>query len=152
MDDHQNDIYYDHRNPSHSPGSRGPSHPQMLHQPSRNFDAYGTMPNHGYTPDDQSLRYETNRFDRMNGHIHAVGPYGYDPQQAQTWNPNAFSSNNNFPTYAPAATGRMKSQTRGRTALPTVCPAFCLEFWDLLTELHAELDGPTANECLKSLC
>ena len=98
----------------------------MLHrQPSRHFDAYGTMPNNVYTPDDQSLRYETNRFDRMNGPVQGNG-YGYDLSQAQTWNPNAFStnSNNNFSPFA-AATGRMKSQTRaGRSALPSVCTSF----------------------------
>ena len=117
----QNDIYYDQPNPSRSPGSRGLPQQQMLHhQPSRHFDAYGTMPNNVYTPDDQSLRYETTRFDRMNGPMQAVGGYGYDLQQAQTWNPNAFSSNSNFAAYPAAATGRMKSQTRGRSALPNV--------------------------------
>ena len=118
----QNDIYYDQPLPSRSPGSRGPPQQQMLHhQPSRHFDAYGTMPNNVYAPDDQTLRYDTNRFDRMNGPMQAVGGYGYDPHQAQTWNPNAFSSNNNFAAYPAAATGRMKSQTRGRSALPSVC-------------------------------
>lgn len=94
----------------------------MLHrQPSRHFDAYGQMPNNLYAPDDQSMRYETNRFDRMNGQVHANG-FGYELPQAQTWNPNAFSTNNDFAPPFVAATGRMKSQTRGgRSALPTVC-------------------------------
>lgn len=120
----QTDIYYEQPNPSRSPGARGvPQQQNMLHhQPSRPFENYATMPNNMYTPEDQSLRYENNRFDRMNGPMQPVGGYGYDPQQAQTWNPNAFSSNNNFAAYpSTAATGRMKSQTRGgRSNLPPV--------------------------------
>ena len=47
-------------------------------------------------------------------------PFGYDMNQAQTWNPNAFSSNNQIPP-GYAATTRMKpTQARGRTALPNV--------------------------------
>ena len=83
------------------------------------------MPNGVYTPDDQSLRYEQNRFDRMNGAVQANG-YGYEIPQAQTWNPNAFSANsgNTFSPF-PAAPGRMKSQTRGgRSALPNVRASF----------------------------
>ena len=93
----------------------------MLHrQPSRHFDAYGTVPNNTYSSEDQSLRYETNRFDRMNGPVQGGG-YGYEMPQAQTWNPNAFSTNSNSFSPFPAATGRMKSQTRvGRSALPSV--------------------------------
>lgn len=114
-----NDMYYE-QPASRSPGSHRHQQ-QMLHrQPSRHFDAYGTMPNNVYTPDDQSLRYETNRFDRMNGPPVQNGGYGYDLSQSQTWNPSAFSSNNNFSPF-PVATGRMKSQTRGgRSALPSV--------------------------------
>ena len=118
-----NDIYYD-QSASRSPGAHRHQQ-QMLHrQPSRHFDAYGTMPNHVYNPDDQSLRYEANRFDRMNGAPTQANGYGYELPQTQTWNPNAFSTNNNgFPPFPAAATGRMKSQTRaGRSALPTVCP------------------------------
>ena len=116
---HHNEMYYDHAS-SRSPGSHRHQQ-QMLHrQPSRRFEAYGQMPNTVYTPDDQSMRYETNRFDRMNGQVQGNG-YGYELPQAQTWNPNAFSTNNNFAQPFVAATGRMKSQTRGRSTLPTVC-------------------------------
>ncbi len=83
------------------------------------------MPNNVYTPDDRGLGYESNRLDRMNGPVQ-VGGYGYELPQAQTWNPNAFNTNNNFQPFA--ATGRMKSQTRGRSTLPSVCtplPHFC---------------------------
>lgn len=78
------------------------------------------MPNNVYTPDDRGMGYEPNRLDRMNGPVQGVG-YGYEVPQAQIWNPNAFNSNNNFTPFA--ATGRMKSQTRGRSALPSVCAA-----------------------------
>ena len=124
-----NDLYYEQPVPSRSPGSRGPPQQQMLHQQqSRPFDAYNTMPNNMFSAEDQNLRYDANRYDRMNGPMPPVGGYGYDPHQAQTWNPNAFNSNNNFPAYPGAATGRMKSQTRGRSALPSVCLP-CEAFW-----------------------
>lgn len=121
MNNHQqhNDVYYD-QSSSRSPGSHRQQQ-QMLHrQPSRHFEAYGTMPNPNsiYTPDDQSTRFETNRFDRMNGPVQGSG-YSYEMPQAQTWNANAFSGNNNFQSFAP--TPRMKSSSRGRAPLPTVC-------------------------------
>lgn len=117
----------------------------MLQQPSRHFDAYGAMSGNMFSPDDQPLRYETSRFDRMNGQLPSMG-YGYDPQQAQTWNPNAFSTNNSFAPYG-AATGRLKSQTRGRSAIPNVsCTAIFLGYVILsLTMYIAELDGPIPN-------
>lgn len=71
------------------------------------------------------MRYEANRLDRMNGSMQG-NAYGYEMAQAQTWNPNAFSNNNNFSAYG--ATGRMKSQTRGRSALPTVRTALVMMF------------------------
>lgn len=116
-----NDMYYD-QSASRSPGSHRHQQQMLHHQPSRHFDAYGSVPNNVYTPDEQSLRYETNRFDRMNGPPVQNGGYGYEIPQSQTWNAGAFSGNNqnNFSPF-PAATGRMKSQTRGgRSALPTV--------------------------------
>ena len=67
-------------------------------------------------PDDRGLGYEQNRLDRMNGSVQG-GAYGYEVPQAQTWNSNAYNANNFQPF---SATGRMKSQTRGRSALPTV--------------------------------
>ena len=121
---HQHDIFNE-QSSLRSPAAHRPQPPMIHRQPSRHFDAYGSLPNNGYNYDEQSLRYETNRFDRMNGSM-PNGGYNYDiPQaQAQTWNPNAFSSNNNLAAPFPhAATGRrMNSQTRiGRTALPSVC-------------------------------
>ena len=114
----QNELYYD-QSSARSPNLQR-HQPQLLHrQPSRHFDAYGPMPtNDMFPPQDQTLRYDGNRFDRMNGPM-AGGGYGYDMNQAQTWNPNAFSSNNQYsPAYA--ATTRMKPQMRGRSTLPNV--------------------------------
>ncbi|MCJ1305115.1 hypothetical protein MMC08_007929 [Hypocenomyce scalaris] len=45
------------------------------------------------------------------------GGYGYEMPAAQTWNPAAFGGGNNFSTFG--ATGRMKSTSRGRPALPS---------------------------------
>lgn len=149
---HHNEMYYD-QTSSRSPGSHRHQQ-QMLHrQPSRHFDAYGQMPNNVYTPDDQSMRYEPNRFDRMNGQVQTNG-YGYEIPQAQTWNPNAFSTNNNFAPPFAAATGRMKSQTRGRSALPTVCSSRLQGLRIsllLLTPRRVGMDGHTANGKSKSL-
>ena len=140
---HHNDMYYD-QTSSRSPGSH--RHPQqMLHrQPSRHFDAYGQMPNNVYTPDDQSMRYETNRFDRMNGQVQTNG-YNYELPQPQTWNTNAFSTNNNFAPPFAAATGRMKSQTRGRSAIPTVCTSPSRACPLLLTLRRVVMDGHAAD-------
>ena len=147
MNNHQqqNDIYYDPQ-PSRSPASNRHQQ-QMLQQPSRPYDAYGAMPNNLYAPDEQALRYESNRFDRMNGQVPNMG-YGYDPQQTQTWNPNAFSSSNNNNNFTPyAATGRMKSQTRGRSTLPTVSHdvVFSLMVCSLTLIIRP---GSTSRQCL----
>ena len=96
----------------------------MQRQPSRQFESFGNMQNmqNGdmFTSQEQGMRFNTsNRFDRSNGPMPGI-PFGYDMNQAQTWNPNAFSSNSQFPP-GYAATTRMKpTQARGRTALPNV--------------------------------
>ena len=123
MNNHQqqNDLYYE-NSLSRSPGSH--RHQQnMLQQPNRHYDAYGSMPtNNIYGPEETNMRYE-GRFDRVNGQPSGLG-YAYEsPQQSQTWNPNAFSTPNGFSSYQ--ATGRMKSQSRGRSALPNVRPQSC---------------------------
>lgn len=61
------------------------------------------------------MRYEANRFDRMNATVQ--NGYSYE-LGAQTWNSNPFAVNNHFPTFA--ATGRMKTVSRGRAGLPAV--------------------------------
>ena len=113
---HHQDMYYD-QSSSRSPGSHR-HQPQTLHrQPSRQFDAYGQMPSTLYAPEDPSSRYDTNRFDRMAPSMQGNG-YGYDFSASQSWNPGAFAGNN-FNAFG--ATGRMKSTSRARSALPTVC-------------------------------
>ena len=63
------------------------------------------------------MRYENNRFERMNPGIQN-GSYGYEIPGAQTWNSGAFGGgNNHFANFA--ATSRMKPP-RGRSALPSV--------------------------------
>lgn len=110
---HHHDLYYD-QPASRSPGSHR-HQPQTLHrQPSRQFDAYGQMPNNMYTPDDHSMRYDANRFERMNTTVQ--NGYNYEIG-AQTWTSNPFAVNNHFAGPF-AATGRMKSVSRGRTGLP----------------------------------
>lgn len=122
---HSHDIYYD--NPSaRSPGSHRQQHQhqQQQQQPplhrasSRQFDAYGQMPSGGlYTAEDHAARYETNRFDRLNGGLH--GNYNaYEMSTAQTWNPASFGVSSGMT--ALGATGRMKPSSRPRAALPSV--------------------------------
>ena len=113
---HQQDMYYDQAS-SRSPASHRHQQQTLHRQPSRQFDAYGQMPSALYTPDDHGPRYDTNRFDRMTAAMQGGG-YGYDLSGSQSWNPGAFGGGNNFHTFG--ATGRMKSTSRGRSALPTV--------------------------------
>ena len=119
MNSQQNDIYYD-QTSARSPNSQRHQQPSGQRQPSRPFDPYGAMSTPDmFAPQDQTIRYGEGRFDRMNGPM-SGGGYGYDMNHAQSWNPNAFGSNNQFaPAYA--ATSRMKPQMRGRSTLPNVC-------------------------------
>lgn len=119
------DMYHD--NPSaRSPGSQ--RHQQPLHrQPSRQFDAYGPMPTNFY--DDPMSRYDTSRLERLNPSLHG-NTYGYDMSGSQTWAaPNGFSGAHTLGGLSSAA-GRMKTNSRGRTGLPTVCvPIFPCVSW-----------------------
>ena len=113
---HHQDMFYD-QAANRSPGSHR-HQPQTLHrQPSRQFDAYGQIPNQLFPAEDQTQRYDGNRFERMNGL--QGGGYGYDLGQSQTWNPSAFGGAHTFNAFQ-AATGRMKPSARGRSTLPTV--------------------------------
>ncbi|KAL8834858.1 MAG: hypothetical protein Q9170_003558 [Blastenia crenularia] len=116
MNNHQNppDMYYD-QSSTRSPAMHRHQQQPLHRQPSRQFDAYGSMPNNMYQPEDSASRYDGSRFDRMNPPMQG-GAYGYDMPSAQTWNPNAFGGTNGFPTFG--ATGRMKPMPRGRSALP----------------------------------
>lgn len=116
---HHQEMYYD-QTTSRSPGAHR-HQPQTLHrQPSRHFDAYGQMPNNVYTPEDHNLRYEGPRFDRMNATGPGAGYNNYDV--SQPWPTNPFHAANPFPNFG--STGRMKSNPRGRSGLPTV-GVFC---------------------------
>ena len=109
-------MYYEQPS-SRSPGALRHQQQTLHRQPSRHFDAYGQMPSNIYPPDEHTSRYDTNRFDRMNTNMQGGG-YGYEMPGAQTWNSGAFGGANNFPPFG--ATGRMKSSSRGRPALPSV--------------------------------
>ena len=117
MNNFHQEMFYD-QTGSRSPGSQRHQSQAVHRQSSRQFDAYGQMPNL-FNPDDQPQRFETNRFDRMNGGV-ATGGFGnYDMGAAQTWNPNAFGAS---PAFSPFGASRtMKPSARGRTGLPAVC-------------------------------
>lgn len=117
MSNHQPEIYFDQSNGRTPDAQRLP---QMLHrQSSRPFDGYGGMSNGDiFNPQDQTVRYDQNRFERINGNV-APAPYGNDPYQSQSWNPTAFNSNQ-FPAAYPATTRIRPQQMRGRQPLPNV--------------------------------
>ncbi|KAF2434706.1 hypothetical protein EJ08DRAFT_427342 [Tothia fuscella] len=120
---HHHDMYYE--NPSQrSPGShRHPSQQQTLHrQPSRQFEAYGGMPNSGlYTAEDHAAQhnsYAPRYPDRMSAAtINSNNMPGFDP-----WNsyggpgPQQSSTIGGF-----GASSRMKQMSTrgGRPGLPT---------------------------------
>ncbi|KAL8776822.1 MAG: hypothetical protein Q9213_008117 [Squamulea squamosa] len=116
MNGHHNphEMYFD-PSVSRSPNAQRHQQQTLHRQPSRQFDAYGQLQSTMYQPEDAAPRYDSNRFDRMNPSMQGAA-YGYDMPSAQTWNPNAFSGANGFPTFG--ATGRMKPMPRGRSALP----------------------------------
>ena len=134
MNNHQsqNDLYYDPQQ-TRSTGAQRHQQPNMLQQPaSRHFEAYGNMPSNLYNQDEQPLRYEGSRFDRMNGQMNNMG-YAYDAQQTQSWNPNAFSNGGGFAPYG--GPGRLKTQNRGRSTLPNVSTSQDID-------LHADSTRP----------
>ena len=92
--------------------------------PSRQFDAYGQVPQPNmYQQDDHQRSYDQPRnYERLNQTMHAGG-YGYDMSAPQGWNNSAFSQNGGLGSLGGAAAARIKSQQRGgagRSALPSV--------------------------------
>lgn len=92
--------------------------------PSRQFDAYGQVPQQNmYQQDDHQRSYDQPRnYERLNQTMHAGG-YGYDMGTPQGWNNSAFSQNGGLGSLGGAAAARIKSQQRGgagRSALPSV--------------------------------
>lgn len=117
---------------SRSPGSHRHQAQTLHRQPSRQFDAYGQLPQGTalYTPDDhqrgaydqqqpQQQQQPPRSYDRLNQTIHSA--YNYD-MGSQAWNSNAFAQNT-LGSLGGAAS-RMKPQGRGggRSQLPTVSP------------------------------
>jgi hypothetical protein len=109
---------------SRSPGShRNQPQTGTLHRmPSRQFDAYAQ--GNPYAPDDHARGYDQQQqqprsFERMNQTVHGGGYGGYDMGGPAAWNASAFSQNG-LGSLGGAAAARMKSQQRGRSALPTV--------------------------------
>ncbi|CAG8405766.1 unnamed protein product [Penicillium salamii] len=106
---YQQDMYHE---AARSPGSQ--RHQQPLHrQPSRQFDAYGAMPNNLY---EDPMRYESARLERLNPSIQ--NNYGYDISGSQTWNPNGFANAQTLGGIR-SASASLKPNARGRTGLPT---------------------------------
>lgn len=109
---------------SRSPGSHRHQAQTLHRQPSRQFDAYGQLPQAGglYTADDHQRGYDQQQqqpprnYERLNQTIHSA--YNYD-MGSQAWNSNAFAQNT-LGSLGGAAS-RMKQQGRGggRSQLPT---------------------------------
>jgi hypothetical protein len=112
---------------SRSPGShRNQQQSSTLNRmPSRQFDAYAPLPQgNPYTSEDHIRGYEQQQqaprnYDRQNQTMHAGG-YGYDMGATAGWNANAFSQNPSLGPFGGPAAARLKSQSRGRAALPSV--------------------------------
>ena len=116
---YQQEMFYDHAG-SRSPGSQRHQPQTVRHQSSRQFDAYGHMPNPLFNPEDQSHRFDTNRFGRMDAGISGTAFGSYDIGAAQTWNPTAFGGSAAFGAFGAGASRTMKPSTRGRANLPPV--------------------------------
>lgn len=110
---HQHHEYYDKIGASRSPGGiqHQQSHPSLHRAQSRHFETFtqGGL----YTAEDHAARYEQNRFDTAR----LVSQYPYEASGAQTWNPGNF---NTGPMVGLGnATGRIKTPSRQRAALPS---------------------------------
>ena len=126
MNYQRSDMFYDNP-PSHSPNSQ--RLPQGIQAPSLHH-LTATFANSiaGFYPtDDQSARFEVPRFnDRMTAAT-MHGNYGGYDLGAQSWNHNAFGHN---AMNTLGGTNRMKSSSRGRSALPSVS-AFNVVTYDI---------------------
>ncbi|KAL1953042.1 hypothetical protein VTO42DRAFT_3735 [Malbranchea cinnamomea] len=119
---------YQHQSPdmyARDPSSRSPgSHrhpPQQLHrQPSRQFDAYGSLPSTLY--EDFTSRYEAARPEKPNQAMPANASYAYDISGSQTWTANGLGGTNvhnlgSIGAMSGSASTRMKP-IRARSGLP----------------------------------
>lgn len=122
----QNQDMY-HNSSSRSPGShRHAQHSQQqqqqqLHrQPSRQFDAYGSMPIS--ILDDALARYESATLDRMGQGLQS-NSFAYDITGSQTWNANGLNGAHtlgSIGTNPLSASARGRAGVRGRTGIPSV--------------------------------
>ncbi|KAF8468276.1 hypothetical protein BDZ91DRAFT_762278 [Kalaharituber pfeilii] len=86
------------------------SHPSLHRAQSRHFETFtaGGL----YTAEDHAARYDTNRFESR-----LVSNYPYEASGAQTWNPSNFNAASMVGLGS--ATGRIKTPSRQRAALPS---------------------------------
>ena len=115
MASHSHHEYYDTMGSSRSPSGHQSQQHQSLHRASsRHFDTFASQSGL-YTAEDHAARFD-NRYDgsRLTS---VMSGYGYEPSGAQTWNPGSFVG----PGVLGGATGRIKTPSRQRSALPAVC-------------------------------
>ena len=114
---HHHHDYYESIGSARSPGGiqHQQSHPSLHRAQSRHFETFtaGGL----YTAEDHAARYDTNRFESR-----LVSNYPYEASGAQTWNPGNFNAATMVGLGS--ATGRIKTPSRHRAALPSVC-YFC---------------------------
>jgi len=115
---HHHHDYYESIGSARSPGGiqHQQSHPSLHRAQSRHFETFtaGGL----YTAEDHAARYDTNRFESR-----LVSNYPpYEASGAQTWNPGNFNAATMVGLGS--ATGRIKTPSRQRAALPSVC-CFC---------------------------
>ena len=132
----QQEVYYD-QNAStaqRSPGTNRHPPPALHRQSSRQFDAYGQMPNAtAYVAEDPAATFNASRFDRMNSAFQNSSGAGYPGFDlaggSQTWNPAAFAGPNTFNTFAPMNNRTRAANARGRANLPAVGFPLALAGW-----------------------
>lgn len=116
------DGYYDTIGSSRSPTGQQQQQHQSLHRASsRHFETFASQSGL-YTAEDHAARFDTNRYDTSRLGT-AVTGYGYD-SGAQTWNASSFGGAGALAAMG-GATGRIKTPSRQRSALPAVCSLGC---------------------------
>lgn len=112
------DGYYDTIGSSRSPtGQHQQQQHQSLHRASsRHFETFASQSGL-YTAEDHAARFDSRYGD--SSRLGAVTGYGYD-SGAQTWNASSFGGGGALAAMG-GATGRIKTPSRQRSALPAVC-------------------------------
>ncbi|KAI5841771.1 hypothetical protein DFP73DRAFT_480557 [Morchella snyderi] len=111
------DGYYDTIGSSRSPtGQHQPQQHQSLHRASsRHFETFASQSGL-YTAEDHAARFDSRYGD--SSRLGAVTGYGYD-SGAQTWNASSFGGGGALAAMG-GATGRIKTPSRQRSALPAM--------------------------------